>query len=392
MSSRVRPASAMASSAASTVRSRSERPSRRPTADCPIPEITAAPLQRLLTCRRLMRRPRPRVRPVCPIRRVRRVGGVKSGSQTSSTCSKTTRTGRPTRTSLGLDADQVGRQPDVGLLVDRHPGDDVGVAPGDPLLVVDGEGLDTAAAADRLRALVARQTASADRPGRMVEEPAGVAAQQPQDAVGARGPEEGHVVAEARQETQRRAVGNHGGMLAHAHRRAPLDPAGAASIRTGMSEHVRVQSGVPGDSVGHENPELRRGDFARHDVADLEVQGLLTLVRKRVGLFLIGVAVGGGMFLIGGVGVDPCAQLGRGDGEAGAVAPADPVSVPCCAMHLATASVGVEAPPRGPRTGRQREAFHDAELRRRVRGVRPAGSRAREGRARRRLGGRGLQL
>ena len=42
--------------------------------------------------------------------------------------------------------------------------------------------------------------------------------------------------------------------------------------------------------------------------------------------------------------------------------------------------------------GGPREAVHDVELRRRVRGVGPPGGRAREGRARRRLGGRGLQL
>ena len=41
MSSLVSPASAMAARAASTVKSSSERPSRRPTADCPIPEMTA---------------------------------------------------------------------------------------------------------------------------------------------------------------------------------------------------------------------------------------------------------------------------------------------------------------------------------------------------------------
>ena len=67
---------------------------------------------------------------------------------------------------------------------------------------------------------------------------------------------------------------------------------------------------------------------------------MLTLVRKRLGLFLIGVLVGAGMFLIGGVGSDPGAQLGWADGEAGAVAPAHPVSVPCCAMHLSAAALG----------------------------------------------------
>ena len=47
---------------------------------------------------------------------------------------------------------------------------------------------------------------------------------------------------------------------------------------------------------------------------------------------------------------------------------------------------------RGPRTGGRDEAVHDAGVRRRLRGVSPAGGGAREGRARRRLGGRGLQL
>jgi hypothetical protein len=37
----------------------------------------------------------------------------------------------------------------------------------------------------------------------------------------------------------------------------------------------------------------------------VEVSTLFTLVRKRLGLFLIGVTVGAGMFLIGGVGVIP---------------------------------------------------------------------------------------
>jgi hypothetical protein len=42
----------------------------------------------------------------------------------------------------------------------------------------------------------------------------------------------------------------------------------------------------------------------------VEVSTLLTLVRKRLGLFLIGVMVGGGMFLIGGVGVIPVHSSG----------------------------------------------------------------------------------
>jgi hypothetical protein len=51
------------------------------------------------------------------------------------------RTGMPMAHVLGLHVDQVRRQADVGLLVDGHPGDDVGVAARDPLLVVDREGL-----------------------------------------------------------------------------------------------------------------------------------------------------------------------------------------------------------------------------------------------------------
>ncbi len=44
----------------------------------------------------------------------------------------------------------------------------------------------------------------------------------------------------------------------------------------------------------------------------MEVSTLLTLVRKRLGLFLIGVLVGAGMFLIGGVGVIPAHSAGGG--------------------------------------------------------------------------------
>ena len=176
-------------SAASTVRSRSERPEPTPHVGLPDARDDRPPLQRLL----------------------RRTRGLTTRSST----------GREEREPhvvdvledhahrhadahvVGLDVDQVGRQADVGLLVDRHPGDDVGVAPRDPLLVVDGEGLDAAAAADGLRRHVARQAARADRTRRVVEEAAVVAAQEAQDAVLAGGPEEGDVVAEARQETQR---------------------------------------------------------------------------------------------------------------------------------------------------------------------------------------------
>jgi hypothetical protein len=49
----------------------------------------------------------------------------------------------------------------------------------------------------------------------MIEELAGVALKEPKDSVLARGPEEGDIVAEARQQTKGGTIGNHGGMLAH---------------------------------------------------------------------------------------------------------------------------------------------------------------------------------
>jgi hypothetical protein len=44
----------------------------------------------------------------------------------------------------------------------------------------------------------------------------------------------------------------------------------------------------------------------------VEVETLLILVKKRFGLFLIGVTLGAGMFLIGGVGVIPSHNAGGG--------------------------------------------------------------------------------
>ena len=80
----------------------------------------------------------------------RRAGaGRKRGSQTSSACSKVTSTAMPMRTSSGVAVDDVGGEPDVVLLGDGHEPDDVGVGSRDPLLVVDGEGVHGAVAADR---------------------------------------------------------------------------------------------------------------------------------------------------------------------------------------------------------------------------------------------------
>ena len=244
MSSRVSPASAMAARAASTVRSRSERPRRRPTSDCPMPEMIGPALQRLLAGRGLTTHPRA-------------VGRSEEREPHVLDVLEDHAHRHADVHVVGLDVDQVGRQPHVGLLVDRHPGDDVGVAAGDPLLVVDGEGLDVAAAADLLRRQVARQAARADGPRRVDEEPAGVAAQEAQHAVGARGPEEGDVVAEARQETQHRAVGNHGGMLAHAARR-PGRPDASGVRRDALRDQRGVRRRRPGRAGRRTLPRPRR--------------------------------------------------------------------------------------------------------------------------------------
>ena len=90
----------------------------------------------------------------------------------------------------------------------------------------------------------------------MDEEPAGVAAQQAQHAVLARGPEEGDVVGEARQETQHRAVGNHGGMLAQARRPAPAG-CDAAGVRLPSTPAERSASRARADPAHVAGGEAR---------------------------------------------------------------------------------------------------------------------------------------
>ncbi len=91
---------------------------------------------------------------------------------------------------VGIAVDDVGREPDARVLVDRDHGDDVGWREvREPLLVVDREPHDVAAPRHVDDVEVAAAAVRADRARRMQERPAAAAVLDAQDAVGARGPE-----------------------------------------------------------------------------------------------------------------------------------------------------------------------------------------------------------
>ena len=123
MSSRVSPASATAARHASTVRSMSVRPRGRPTADWPMPEITA----------RRSSGGSARAHGVPPRRAVRR---TEQGEEDVVVLLEDHLDGHAGPDVLGLHVDQVGGQPHARLLVDGHQTDHVGLATRDPLLDV----------------------------------------------------------------------------------------------------------------------------------------------------------------------------------------------------------------------------------------------------------------
>ena len=111
---------------------------------------------------------------------------------------------------IGRGVDQVGRQPDVVLLGDGHQPDHVVVGSGDPLLMVHGEGVHDAGAADGLGNEGAVQAVGAARHGGVHVVAARRAAQEAQAPVFTRGPEETVGVVEAGQDAHGRAAARFG--------------------------------------------------------------------------------------------------------------------------------------------------------------------------------------
>ena len=178
MSARVRPASAIAPSAASIVRSSSPRPSLRPIADCPIPEMTALPFRR----------------------RGHDATGRKSGKNTGRVILEHDLHRHADAHVVGFDVDEVRREAHVGLLVDRDEGDDVRIGGAVPRLVVHRERMHRCArpltsAGRGLAALALR----ADRCGRVNQVRTRRAPEEAELAVGPRRPEERARFVERRQ-------------------------------------------------------------------------------------------------------------------------------------------------------------------------------------------------
>ena len=195
----VRPASAMATRAASTVRSRSVRPRRRPTGDCPMPEMTAR-RSRSWSGSLVIVTSRPRRCGPDGRRRARR----------RRMCSKVTSTSMPMVGLVGLAVSMmlvVSRTSSCSAMVTSA--DDVGIGVGEPLLLVDGEGVDDGPAAHGLGGEGVGQAVGAAGGGGM-DVVAGIGpALEAELAVLPRRPEEAVGVVEPGKETEGGPVGGH---------------------------------------------------------------------------------------------------------------------------------------------------------------------------------------
>ena len=129
--------------------------------------------------------------------------------------------------------DDVGGQPDPGILLDGHDADDVGRRHRRrPHVLVHREADEHARDPRRLGRQIRGATGPADRSGRMLERPAVGATAEPQHAIGAAGPEElglGH------QHRQRWRHGGHS-MRAHARVRMPAPGPDGATAQTATKE------------------------------------------------------------------------------------------------------------------------------------------------------------